>query len=97
MATNQAGMQAMQQRVDANLKEIKDGTNANQAKADTILKEIKSSQEHLKEELTKMDSQLEKMKAINMVTDPGEMKSVVVHEEDPEEKVAMETSGALKK
>jgi hypothetical protein len=98
MDTKQAGMKAMQQRMDANQKEMKEGTRAIQAKADINLKEIRASQEHLKEELlTKMDSQLEKMEATNMEADSGEMKSVAVHEEVPEEEAIMVTFGALKK
>jgi seryl-tRNA synthetase len=92
MDANQAGMKAMQQKMDVNQKEIKDGTKANQAKADASQKEIRASQEHLKDLLTKMDSQIEKMEA-----DLGEMKSVAVHEEVPEEEATMETFGALKK
>jgi hypothetical protein len=77
-----AEINAIQDKMD-------DGQEEMKARAGFLASQIDVNQKEMK---TMLDACLEKL-----VANPGELKSVAVHEEVPKEEVAVETFGALKK
>jgi hypothetical protein len=94
---------AMQEKMDANLKEIKENIKPNQAEmkamqaeTDATLKEINAGQDAWMEEM-KADREAMEAYPENMEGSPEDTESIAVHEDIPKEEAAVQPVRALKK